>query len=419
MILECENCGTCYETSAALPPEGRKVRCARCGHVWHAMPKPEDELDQELFTENESRNAVEDHSQSEDLENDELTDDVLEDVQNEDLQDDNSLEDTDEAEDNSDLISDTAPNIDILPPLKPELDTDPGIDFREPDETLPQEASLSFDGDGDVELEAWGDAAPQGEVIEHSEEESADVTDVMPEVNEADINMDVSLTEDTLDKDLFEAEETTDNLTFEETETVSEEGPLAAAKNPIELNVEEDLHQNAFEEPPKRRKKRFPSRAKKPSFLGPQNLASLRKMIFGWGGLITVSACILVMLYANRINIVKTLPGAVHLYQLVGLDVNIRSLEFKSIVYKTSTKDGRPSMKVSGTIVNITNEAVPIPTVVFAFIDEDGAELYHMARRVDSRTLPANRRLNFNFHLNIPPVAAKSLQVRFAKKSHL
>ncbi|MFQ5625602.1 MAG: zinc-ribbon domain-containing protein [Methyloligellaceae bacterium] len=36
MILECPNCETRYETPVELPPEGRKVRCASCQHVWNA-----------------------------------------------------------------------------------------------------------------------------------------------------------------------------------------------------------------------------------------------------------------------------------------------------------------------------------------------------------------------------------------------
>lgn len=43
MILTCPECATRYQTDASLfPPEGRKVRCAKCGHVWfQAAPAPE------------------------------------------------------------------------------------------------------------------------------------------------------------------------------------------------------------------------------------------------------------------------------------------------------------------------------------------------------------------------------------------
>jgi predicted Zn finger-like uncharacterized protein len=45
MILTCPECTTRYQTDAAqFAPDGRKVRCAKCGHVWfQAPPAPEPE----------------------------------------------------------------------------------------------------------------------------------------------------------------------------------------------------------------------------------------------------------------------------------------------------------------------------------------------------------------------------------------
>jgi predicted Zn finger-like uncharacterized protein len=41
MILTCPACQTRYQADAAkFPPQGRSVRCARCGEVWHASPEP-------------------------------------------------------------------------------------------------------------------------------------------------------------------------------------------------------------------------------------------------------------------------------------------------------------------------------------------------------------------------------------------
>ncbi len=39
MILTCPECATRYQTdAAAFMPDGRKVRCAKCGHVWFQAP---------------------------------------------------------------------------------------------------------------------------------------------------------------------------------------------------------------------------------------------------------------------------------------------------------------------------------------------------------------------------------------------
>ncbi|MGD0190468.1 MAG: DUF3426 domain-containing protein [Rhizomicrobium sp.] len=40
MILTCPQCATRYQTdSAQFGAAGRKVRCAKCGHVWHQAPE--------------------------------------------------------------------------------------------------------------------------------------------------------------------------------------------------------------------------------------------------------------------------------------------------------------------------------------------------------------------------------------------
>jgi predicted Zn finger-like uncharacterized protein len=36
-LIICPVCHTRYEIAAVIPPEGRKVRCSKCGHVWQAM----------------------------------------------------------------------------------------------------------------------------------------------------------------------------------------------------------------------------------------------------------------------------------------------------------------------------------------------------------------------------------------------
>jgi predicted Zn finger-like uncharacterized protein len=47
MILTCPQCSTRYQTDAALfTPDGRKVRCAKCGHLWfQGAPEPDGDFE--------------------------------------------------------------------------------------------------------------------------------------------------------------------------------------------------------------------------------------------------------------------------------------------------------------------------------------------------------------------------------------
>ncbi len=65
MMITCPDCSTAYRVSAAaLGPEGRDVKCARCGTRWHADPEPDtasietdipEEIEEEAFAEQPAR----------------------------------------------------------------------------------------------------------------------------------------------------------------------------------------------------------------------------------------------------------------------------------------------------------------------------------------------------------------------------
>jgi len=51
MILVCPSCAARYEVDGSkFPPEGRKVRCKKCGHVWHQAPEADQaEIEEAIF----------------------------------------------------------------------------------------------------------------------------------------------------------------------------------------------------------------------------------------------------------------------------------------------------------------------------------------------------------------------------------
>jgi predicted Zn finger-like uncharacterized protein len=61
MILTCPSCATRYQADEAkFPPQGRQVRCAKCGHVWHqAGPAPMAETEPEIVAQPEPARTTE------------------------------------------------------------------------------------------------------------------------------------------------------------------------------------------------------------------------------------------------------------------------------------------------------------------------------------------------------------------------
>ena len=53
MIIECINCSTKFDLNEyILNPNGSKVRCTKCGHVFRAFPILLEKNEQSLLTEN-------------------------------------------------------------------------------------------------------------------------------------------------------------------------------------------------------------------------------------------------------------------------------------------------------------------------------------------------------------------------------
>lgn len=58
MIITCTSCHTHYEISQdAMPAEGRKVRCTKCKHLWHAMPESQQEEERQPIAESSVHKA--------------------------------------------------------------------------------------------------------------------------------------------------------------------------------------------------------------------------------------------------------------------------------------------------------------------------------------------------------------------------
>ena len=114
-------------------------------------------------------------------------------------------------------------------------------------------------------------------------------------------------------------------------------------------------------------------------------------------------------------EVVRQLPGAAPLYALAGSPVNIRGLEFTGLQTKWQLDQrGRPVLGISGQVKNISQAPRPVPSVVFAFRDDDGLELFDWATPMRSDPLPPGETQEFISVVPVPPEAVRHVEVRFA-----
>jgi len=410
MIIECENCNTQFETNAAIPPEGRKVRCARCLHVWTTLPDSEPPESEAPLDESEA----EDSNEAEDIDE---SDDVNEAEDVSESDDVNEAEDVSESDDVNeppeqepsfavkelaeikeiDIFSDV--ETPTVPPLVPDVGSHDDISFS--DDPVDDEAASEAAGDGVDEPEQEAQSEQDTDVFDslvEDEPEKIDASDIgdadaaafdtTSEIeggednNQAEDGLD---DEDTQSQNADASEEDDEILDAEQTEFGSEDGEIEgdAEKFPLDTAI-------------KSRRRTV-------------------TLIAGWSGLAAFVIGFVAIAYLFRTDIVRVLPGSAGIYADLGVPVNIRGLEIRNVTFDWETNTGKPILRVQGVIQNITNRHVTIPTIVFAFQDSAGEELYHWAERVKARTLPAGKQVTFATRVPSPPKAVESLQVRFAK----
>jgi predicted Zn finger-like uncharacterized protein len=365
-LIICPICETRYETKAAFPPEGRKVRCSKCGHVWQAQP---------VLSSPEPAPAV------------------------------------------------AAPSPGTFAPQpspapKPKAKPAPagaGVGmggFTSTQPTPPPEPSLSerlTKAEGDAEFDGGEDLAAQVAQINAdamaeppppqksggifgrlaarrsappppspAEPAAAAATgDVaMGNVPRTDVAMgDADMT----DAAMTDAAIADDGL---------DPALVAAAMAGID---EKEL---PGERPPGKK---------------------LSTVTIGWAALALVVAIVLGALIFAPSAVMSVLPGASRLYALFGGGDASEGLAFQSVRYGWTNEGGQTVLEVQGDVVNVSSSTVDVPTVVIALRDESGEEISEWTTEVGEQELGAGEHAPFLRQIPSPPSNVRSVKVRFAK----
>ncbi|WP_417677777.1 zinc-ribbon domain-containing protein [Roseibium sp.] len=130
-------------------------------------------------------------------------------------------------------------------------------------------------------------------------------------------------------------------------------------------------------------------------------------------GLFGAAVAICAFLVLIRDQIVRDAPDLASLFEFVGLDVNLRGLEFRDLRTFSEVAEGKPVLVVEGTIRNIGEEQTSVPAVRLSIRGTDLQEIY--AWTVEPRTtmLKGLDETRFRTILSNPPDGASDIMVRF------
>ncbi|MHA7775716.1 zinc-ribbon domain-containing protein [Roseibium sp. M-1] len=117
-----------------------------------------------------------------------------------------------------------------------------------------------------------------------------------------------------------------------------------------------------------------------------------------------------------RDNIVKQSPDLASLFQLVGLDVNLRGLEFRNLRTFTEVEEGKKVLVVEGSIRNLLQERNTVPAVRLSIRSADHQEVYAWTVEPRTKSLNALDETRFRTILADPPKGAFDIQVRFVER---
>jgi predicted Zn finger-like uncharacterized protein len=147
-------------------------------------------------------------------------------------------------------------------------------------------------------------------------------------------------------------------------------------------------------------------------FAGPKSAGGMA------GSTVTCAAmgALVIALLIWRADVVRLMPQTAAFYRMVGLDVNLREVQFKDIKVTTETVDGKPVLVIQGMIVGQNRKPVDLPRLRFAVRDAQGAEIYAWNTVLDQSVLQPGDHAAFKARLASPPAEGKSIDIRFFNK---
>lgn len=142
----------------------------------------------------------------------------------------------------------------------------------------------------------------------------------------------------------------------------------------------------------------------------------------GKGGLIALIVILLLLVgvggYFFRALIAETVPESKMLYDMIGVDTGVLGdgLEIQNVESNWATESGIDILLLSGTIMNVVDEVVPLPLVQAVLLDADGVELQNVVQEPGQTELAPGNGIDFTIRIDEPSPLSRRMEVTFAPR---
>lgn len=183
---------------------------------------------------------------------------------------------------------------------------------------------------------------------------------------------------------------------------IPDENAITVTEAEAEIIVDSEAFIADEEAPLRPRVSRRPAKPKRP-----------RDRLFALSAVTGVLALVVFCGFVARTTLVRAMPDLAGFYAAVGLGVNLRGLEFRSVRTAQANQDGIPVLVVEGEIANVTSQTMEIPKLRLAVLGKEGRELYAWTSQLPRASLKEGEQIPFKSRLAAPPAEAQQVFVRF------
>jgi predicted Zn finger-like uncharacterized protein len=183
---------------------------------------------------------------------------------------------------------------------------------------------------------------------------------------------------------------------------IPDENAITVAEPEAEIIVDSEAFIADEEAALRPRVSRRPAKPKRP-----------RDRLFALSAATGVLALVVFCGFVARTTLVRAMPDLAGFYAAVGLGVNLRGLEFRSVRTAQANQDGVPVLVVEGEIANVTSQTMEIPKLRLAVLGKEGRELYAWTSQLPRSSLKEGEQIPFKSRLAAPPAEAQQVFVRF------